>query len=227
MADYLDWDPGVTVGVEEIDLEHRTFVALINRLEGVKTDRALAPRVLQELIKYVAFHFQSEENIFFESGYPELEAHRVLHLALLEKLNVVLMELRSGQIDFDELLAFFRSWYLNHTAREDRRFVGFLARSADGAVAQEQGTATGGGLPAAVAAASPPPLAAVPTAWLENMFSASVRLNSDDVLSLAEAIRATDSALADWVRALATDFEYPEIAEALRAELAERGAARP
>lgn len=227
MADYLDWDPGVTVGVEEIDLEHRTFVALINRLEGVKTDRALAPRVLQELIKYVAFHFQSEENIFFESGYPELEAHRVLHLALLEKLNVVLMELRSGQIDFDELLAFFRSWYLNHTAREDRRFVGFLARNADGAAAQEPGTVSGGALPTTATAASPPSLTRVPTVWLEDMLSASVRLYSEDVRSLAEAIRVTHSEVADWVSTLAADFDYPEIAETLRSELAERGAARP
>lgn len=220
MADYVDWDPGVTVGVEEIDLEHRTFVALINRLESVKTDRALAPRVLQELIKYVAFHFQSEENIFFENGYPELEAHRVLHLALLEKLNIVLMELRSGQIDFDELLAFFREWYLNHTAKEDRRFAAFLAHTAEASTADEQRTPTATRSP--TAPGSPPPLTRVPTAWLHDMLAASVRLHSDRVLELAAALQAADATVADWASARAADFDYPEIAAALRSELARR-----
>lgn len=224
VSDYVYWDPGVNIGVEEIDLEHRTFVALINRLESVKTDCALAPRVLQELIKYIAFHFQSEENIFFESGYPELEAHRLLHLALLEKLNVALMELRSGQIDYDELLAFFRSWYLHHTVKEDRRFAGFLAHAADDDAAQEQRLADGAGLPAA--AANLPSLTRVPTAWLENMLSASIRLHADEVLSLAGALRTTHSAVADWVGALAADFDYPEIAKTIRSALDERAARR-
>lgn len=126
MPGQLLWDPGVRIGVEEIDLEHQTFVVLINQLAQYQQQPAMAERVLQALTKYVAFHFQSEENMMFASGYPELEAHRSIHFSLLEQLNNVLLKLRAGEIAFSEILEFLRQWYCNHTAREDLRFGEFL-----------------------------------------------------------------------------------------------------
>ncbi len=136
MSDYLSWDPKISLGIEEIDLEHYVFVVLINRLEDVKADHERRSRVLQTLIKYAAFHFQSEENIYFDAGYPDIETHRASHLALLDQLNIVLMELRGGEVDFDQILAFFKKWYINHTSKEDYLFVEFLKQSSNRSAAQ-------------------------------------------------------------------------------------------
>jgi hemerythrin-like metal-binding protein len=126
MSEQLRWDPGVRVGVEEIDLEHQTFVVLINQLENYQQNPEMAERVLQALAKYVAFHFQSEENMMFAATYPGLEAHRSIHLSLLEQLNNVLLKLRGGESSYAETLEFLRQWYLNHTMKEDMKFAGFL-----------------------------------------------------------------------------------------------------
>jgi len=126
MSECLRWDPGVRIGVEEIDLEHQTFVVLINQLDHYLRQPEMAERVLQALAKYVAFHFQSEENMMFAAAYPGLEAHRLIHHSLVEQLNNVLLKLRGGEISYDEVLEFLRQWYCNHTAKEDMKFGEFL-----------------------------------------------------------------------------------------------------
>lgn len=126
MSDYLCWDPGICVGVDEVDLEHQTFVLLINQLDHQRNHPQMAPRILQALAKYAAFHFQSEENIMYAYGYPLFEEHWKLHLSLLEHLNNAMLQFRSGEIDYDEILAFLKEWYCNHTSQEDMKFAEYL-----------------------------------------------------------------------------------------------------
>lgn len=126
MTHYLRWDPGIRVGVEEIDLEHQTFVALINQLDEHRDSPEMKQRILQALAKYAAFHFQSEENIMFAAAYPGIDAHRLLHLALLEHLNIVSHKLRCGEMSYGQALNFLQEWYCNHTSKEDLKFAEFL-----------------------------------------------------------------------------------------------------
>ncbi|MBS1197412.1 MAG: bacteriaohemerythrin [Proteobacteria bacterium] len=126
MSGHLRWDPCVRIGVEEIDLEHQTFVVLINQLDHYLQQPEMAERILQALAKYVAFHFQSEENMMFAAAYPGLEAHRRIHLSLLEQLNNVLLKLRGGESSYAETLEFLRQWYCSHTSVEDMKFGEFL-----------------------------------------------------------------------------------------------------
>lgn len=216
MSEYLRWNPSITLGIEEIDLEHRTFVVLINRLEDVKADQEMASRVLQALVKYAAFHFQSEENIFFEAGYPELAIHHAAHLALLEQLDVVLMELRSEQIGMDQILAFFKQWYVNHTSKADHRFADFLARGPSGMAGQDASA------PARSHPASPaqPNLVPLPAVWLEALTSAATRLQVDDVKRLAEETAANHPEVAQWLKSRAESHDYQEIIRAAQSALA-------
>lgn len=126
MFECLHWDPGVRVGIEEIDLEHQTFVLLINQLDAHREQPEMASRTLQALVKYATFHFQSEENIMFSSAYPALDEHWRLHLSLLEHLNNIMLQFRTGEIDYEQVLNFLKDWYCNHTSREDMKFGEFL-----------------------------------------------------------------------------------------------------
>jgi len=126
LSEYLHWDPGIRVGVDEIDLEHRTFVLLINQLDQQRDHPQMAPRILQALVKYAAFHFQSEENIMYPYAYPFFEEHWKLHLSLLEHLNIVLQKFRSGDADSAEVLDFLKEWYCHHTSQEDMKFAEYL-----------------------------------------------------------------------------------------------------
>lgn len=120
----LPWSDRLNTGVEEIDLQHRYFVRLINRLAHdllTTQDERYSRGLLNELCKYATFHFASEENIMHKLGYPEMESHRLHHLQLLDKLS----SYASGR-DVERLLKFLTDWFIDHTVQEDRRIGDFI-----------------------------------------------------------------------------------------------------
>jgi hemerythrin-like metal-binding protein len=86
----LHWKQDYETGVREIDLQHRFFMDLINRmheeLQG-STDADYRAALFEELSNYARFHFVSEENLMFKFGYPDLDHHRMMHRRLIDELS--------------------------------------------------------------------------------------------------------------------------------------------
>ena len=115
----LHWQAAYDTGVEEIDLQHRYFMALINRLTAELAacdDPKYRQGLLNELAKYAAFHFASEENLMAKFGYPDLERHRMLHIELIDKLSS-----RMNGMTYEPLFEFLIGWFIQHTTSEDHR----------------------------------------------------------------------------------------------------------
>ena len=122
----LRWQAAYDTGVEEIDLQHRYFLALINRLRGeldACEDEAYRRRLLDELARYAAFHFISEENLMLKHGYPGVEQQRRLHLELIDQLSWRMQSRSHG-----DLFDFLVGWFVHHTVEEDRRIGDFVGR---------------------------------------------------------------------------------------------------
>jgi hemerythrin len=120
----LLWDAQYETQVAEIDLQHQYFLHLINRLASellTSKDDKYRSRLLDELCRYAAFHFVSEENLMLKFNYPDLEAHRKLHLSLLDRLSS-----HSIKDSVEELLDFLVDWFVQHTIHEDHRIGEFL-----------------------------------------------------------------------------------------------------
>jgi hemerythrin len=69
----LEWDSDFETENETVDLQHRYFVDLINRV-GINfretDDAADKEKLISELRKYADFHFTSEENIATSCNLP-------------------------------------------------------------------------------------------------------------------------------------------------------------
>lgn len=120
----LEWKAEYETGVEEIDLQHRYFMSLINRLSAELDsceDANYRRRLLDELAKYAVFHFTSEENMMFKFGYAGLERQRLLHLELIDQLSW-----RMQSTAYDDLFAFLVSWFVHHTVEEDHDIGDFV-----------------------------------------------------------------------------------------------------
>jgi hemerythrin len=119
----LNWKEEYATGVEEIDLQHRYFMGLINRLsselDGCE-DESYRKKLLNELVKYASFHFVSEENLMLKFAYPDLERHRKLHLDLIDKLS---WQIQSKS--YDALFEFLVDWFIRHTLEEDKHIGEF------------------------------------------------------------------------------------------------------
>ena len=133
MAITLNWDSKFEIGHERIDSEHRIFLGLIRDLSNEANphgDRERAFRLLSEIYKYADFHFVSEENVMADVAYPELDAHRRLHLALLAELRDCMFRFRSADATVEQAVEFLFTWFALHTTREDKRITDYIAKSA-------------------------------------------------------------------------------------------------
>ena len=128
----IEWDDDFSTGVEEIDRQHKDFVKLINRLNIVQehgNKKAIAVRLLNELGKYVEYHFASEENIMFLTQYPALERQQQAHAALLDEYTNRVKTFLNDKGTIEDVISFLAGWFAKHTVEEDRK-IGHHIRTA-------------------------------------------------------------------------------------------------
>ena len=125
------WKAEYCLGLAEIDAQHASLVALINRIWKSIIDKSEAPAVLSivdELEKYTIAHFSAEENFMRATGYPGLAAH---HLAHQEFVTRIAEEKKRAQITGSlsiDLAHFLRDWLLNHILVADRLYAAHTAQ---------------------------------------------------------------------------------------------------
>jgi hemerythrin len=130
-VEILQWNDRFRVGIERIDYQHKYFVDLISWLSSKlkpSENAGLRQRYLEEIMKYAAFHFFSEETQMMEAGFPELKHHQELHRQLISHLSGVASRLEMGEIDDFELIQFLTNWFIFHTVEEDGKFAAFLLK---------------------------------------------------------------------------------------------------
>ena len=120
----LEWQLDFETGNEYVDLQHRYFVDLINRV-GINfretNDVVYKEKLISELRKYADFHFTSEENIATSCNLSGISSHHQRHLELLEEFNHHAEDLNKGLKKVDEFLGFLTDWFAGHTIYEDQK----------------------------------------------------------------------------------------------------------
>jgi len=77
----LRWSPDQAVGIDLIDAQHRELYLRAERLINAlrRSDRSEVEQLVRYLGDYVLEHFEAEERLMRESGFPGAAAHRVEH----------------------------------------------------------------------------------------------------------------------------------------------------
>jgi hemerythrin len=118
----LEWKYGFVTHNKIVDLQHKYFVELINRLYDEleqSREQQYQKRLLDELSHYARFHFTSEENIFLKH-YPEKFAkHKILHDTLLVDLTKHIDDFNNNKLAAHDILHFVMKWFATHTITED------------------------------------------------------------------------------------------------------------
>jgi hemerythrin len=132
---FVEWTDEFSVGVPEIDRDHKRLLGLLNNLhDAVETGaghEALG-QVLEGLIVYVSYHFAHEHTLFLRTKYPGYEKHRSQHEALTATVKEVHEDFSSGAADTlpDEVLKFLKAWLYKHIMESDRAFGVYLNANA-------------------------------------------------------------------------------------------------
>lgn len=123
----LEWDAKYSVGVEELDNQHKQMFATINKLLEIistgSSEENLAD-IIDGLIKYKIFHFATEEKYFKEFNYKGAEDHIQKHKEFNDKLTELRKKHSNYTVEFAfDLVDFLEDWLINHLMVTDHKYV--------------------------------------------------------------------------------------------------------
>ncbi len=121
----LKWTPDLSVGISEIDRQHRRIVDYINRLDeiGRHGERSQILGVIEELTEYTHSHFQFEEDLLEQSGYELVNGHRRIHQMFIKRVEGFRMKFRGGEDIAMELQEMLVNWLRTHIRNEDGAYA--------------------------------------------------------------------------------------------------------
>ncbi|MGD0578888.1 MAG: bacteriohemerythrin [Bryobacteraceae bacterium] len=129
---FLVWEPSFSVGVWEIDRQHRSLIGLINQLHeaawSADPDKKLRA-VFAATVDYLRNHFVFEESYLERLGYEDLGVHKASHKELLDQLGHMRRLFDAGPLTVSpELVKFLKEWVTAHILQCDRGYAGLAAQ---------------------------------------------------------------------------------------------------
>jgi hemerythrin len=124
------WDGSLTVGVEELDTQHKKLIAIINDLDSAMIQghgKDVLGEVITELIEYVKIHFGAEEGYLRKARYPDFGAHQDQHTAFIQKISSFKSDYEAGKAGLSvEIMAFLKVWIIQHIKSSDKKYISIL-----------------------------------------------------------------------------------------------------
>lgn len=128
----IEWNSSYSIGVEEIDSQHKELFLHFNNLlaacnEGRGNKEVF--RLFKFLDDYVVKHFNAEEKLQRDSGYPHYELHKLEH----EKFKHQLQDLEASftlesqgiylVITTNKVMV---EWLIQHILKQDKDIASYL-----------------------------------------------------------------------------------------------------
>ncbi len=129
----IEWSDELSVGIQEIDEQHKVLVSLINELHDAIHERhgkEVSSEILQRLADYTKIHFAVEESLFRIFDYPGYEEHKKQHDELIREIVDLQAKINSGKTNISfQLLHFLKMWLTQHILDSDKEYVPHLLKS--------------------------------------------------------------------------------------------------
>jgi hemerythrin-like metal-binding protein len=138
--------------IDSIDRDHHSLLETLHFLQNENITQSDLEENYQKLRRYAALHFDSEEKILLETGYPKLEQHKKMHQHFRDKVEIlgstILGEGERADSKVDQMVneakealgktvmakasprvmmvAFLVQWLLQHVNGRDQDYVAYL-----------------------------------------------------------------------------------------------------
>lgn len=128
---YLKWEDKLSVGVAEVDEEHKRMVdivvALHNSVIAGMSDECFIG-LFDSLVDCTVMHFRHEEKLMERAQYPDFATHREEHEKLLMRLRAFREDVidRSDSQRSIDMMNYLRIWLLDHIREADMKLGAFL-----------------------------------------------------------------------------------------------------
>ncbi len=129
----IAWDEALSVGLPEIDGHHRAIIEQLNGFFGrMMHGEGLegAVQMAAVLSRSMADHFDREEAVMRQAGYPDLPQHRANHQAFFARFDGLKADLESGKPQgAGALFEFCADWLKGHLLGDDTAMATFVRQA--------------------------------------------------------------------------------------------------
>ena len=128
----IAWSRVLSIGVDEIDEDHRKLVGIFNILNHAVIDREspeYMAAVLEELINCTVWHFSHEERLMLKHRYEGSDEHKADHRELIKSAKELQQRiLQADKPVAEEHIAFLERWLTEHILTADMRLGSYLSQ---------------------------------------------------------------------------------------------------
>ncbi len=132
--DVIIWSSSLEIGVKAIDAEHKHLIEFIHLVRAASEKQRSTlnsnKKFLNDLKILFMAHFEKEEDLMFQIGYPGVNAHMILHSAMQGDFDTRILETEQTG-DVECALSFVATWIIDHMATADTSLAGFIQQKRD------------------------------------------------------------------------------------------------
>ncbi len=127
----IEWSEKFSVGVDEIDAQHRQLLELMNKLgdtaDAEGSTKSGSFSALNAMVNYAELHFTTEESYLQRYSYPEYLTQKKEHEEFVEKVFSMMEQLEDeGVLTLGSIILFLHDWYVDHIIGEDQKYKDFI-----------------------------------------------------------------------------------------------------
>jgi hemerythrin len=128
----IEWNKAYSVGVEELDEQHKRLFKMINTLFEAPA-AGISPQgisdLLTEMAEYASVHFETEEGYMSECAYPEIDYHIRAHQRYREKVDDLRARAANEKSKLSsDMLRFLYDWLAEHILSCDKKYTPFVRK---------------------------------------------------------------------------------------------------
>lgn len=127
---FAQFSDAMRIGQEDVDRQHASLFDTVNRLHDAlrsNHSREVQGEILSFLKAYTLEHFEAEESLMRDQGYPGLAAHKAKHDDLVRQLKDLEERYAAGTMTLSIMtLHFLKDWLTNHILEEDLKIGEYL-----------------------------------------------------------------------------------------------------
>ena len=125
VPDFVEWSEELSVGIQELDEQHKYLLNIINQLNVLmltRKNQEAINEMMDRLIEYTRTHFIVEESLMRILGYVNYDMHKQHHDDLIAKVLDFKNLQMAGKLSRVELMDFLAAWLTNHILKEDKLY---------------------------------------------------------------------------------------------------------
>lgn len=126
----IQWSDNFSVGVRQFDEQHKQLIRMLNRIAAdpdAGTRSETISDLLNSMTNYAQVHFEAEEVLMIQYGYPQLKEHADQHNTFRRKTVELCMDtMNRVEAVPESILQYLRDWLIGHILQSDMAYKPFF-----------------------------------------------------------------------------------------------------